>query len=168
MLERLQTNMERRFPGVKVVVTFAPEYSPDPAVPQGIDCDFLWVALGSPKQEKCCARHLASSKRRRSCRLVRRLTSMRERRNQCRIGCIGAVSAGCGACLRVGGVSSNEILGVSRGRHGYLSANMRGCACDDRRIWIYKYYAVEMLQKVYREVKWKSLNSSSKTIIFWS
>ena len=57
-LERLKANMERRFPGVKVVGTFAPEYSPDPAVPQGIDCDFLWVALGSPKQEKWCARHL--------------------------------------------------------------------------------------------------------------
>lgn len=57
-LERLKTNMERRFPGVKVVGAFAPEYSPDPAVPQGIDCDFLWVALGSPKQEKWCARHL--------------------------------------------------------------------------------------------------------------
>ena len=57
-LAKLKANMEARFPGVKIVGTFAPEYSPEPAVPQGIDCDFLWVALGSPKQEKWCARHL--------------------------------------------------------------------------------------------------------------
>ena len=56
-LAKLKANMERRFPGVKIVGSFAPEYSADPAVPQGIDCDFLWVALGSPKQEKWCARH---------------------------------------------------------------------------------------------------------------
>lgn len=57
-LEKLKANLESRFPGVAIVGTFAPEYSPDPVVPQGIDCDFLWVALGSPKQEKWCARHL--------------------------------------------------------------------------------------------------------------
>ena len=56
-LAKLKANMERRFPGVRIVGTFAPEYAADPTVPQGIDCDFLWVALGSPKQEKWCARH---------------------------------------------------------------------------------------------------------------
>ncbi len=57
-LEKLKSNLEGRFPGVKIVGAFAPEYSDDPTVPQGIDCDFLWIALGSPKQEKWCARHL--------------------------------------------------------------------------------------------------------------
>ena len=57
-LAKLKTNMEARFPGVKIVGTFAPEYSPDPKVPKNMECDFLWVALGSPKQEKWCAKHL--------------------------------------------------------------------------------------------------------------
>lgn len=57
-LAKLKANMEGRFPGVKIVGTFAPEYSDDPAVPHGMECDFLWVALGSPKQEKWCAKHL--------------------------------------------------------------------------------------------------------------
>lgn len=109
-----------------------------------------------------------NSRRQSFYQLARHLIFMRGHRSRFRSGFTNVAFAGCGACLRVGGVSSNEIFGVSRGRHGFLSANMRGCACDDRRIWIYKYYAVEMLQKVYREVKWKLLNSSSKTIIFWS
>ena len=57
-LEKLRSNIEARYPGVKIVGTYAPEYAVDPSVPKGIDCDFLWVALGSPKQEKWCARHL--------------------------------------------------------------------------------------------------------------
>lgn len=57
-LAKLKANMEARFPGVKIVGTFAPEYSPDPKVPKNMECDFLWVALGSPKQEKWCAKHL--------------------------------------------------------------------------------------------------------------
>ena len=57
-LEKLKANMEVRFPGVKIVGTFAPEYSADPKVPKNMECDFLWVALGSPKQEKWCAKHL--------------------------------------------------------------------------------------------------------------
>lgn len=61
-LTKLKTNMEAKFPGVKIVGTFAPEYSPDPTVPTDIECDFLWVALGSPKQEKWCARHKSEFK----------------------------------------------------------------------------------------------------------
>lgn len=57
-LAKLKANMEAKFPGVKIVETYAPEYSADPKVPKGVDCDFMWVALGSPKQEKWCARHL--------------------------------------------------------------------------------------------------------------
>ncbi|MGN0854413.1 MAG: WecB/TagA/CpsF family glycosyltransferase [Kiritimatiellia bacterium] len=57
-LAKLKANMEDRFPGVRIVGAHAPGYSADPAVPQGMECDFLWVALGSPKQEKWCARHL--------------------------------------------------------------------------------------------------------------
>lgn len=37
-LAKLKANVERRFPGVKIAGTFAPEYASDPAVPQGIDC----------------------------------------------------------------------------------------------------------------------------------
>lgn len=61
-LAQLKTNLERRFPGVNICGAFAPEYSADPAVPNGMECDFLWVALGSPKQEKWCARHLCEFK----------------------------------------------------------------------------------------------------------
>lgn len=61
-LNMLKSNIEARYPGVKIVGMYAPEYAADPAVPQGIDCDFLWVALGSPKQEKWCARHLSEFK----------------------------------------------------------------------------------------------------------
>ena len=61
-LAKLKANLESRFPGVNIVGTYAPEYAADPAVPQGMECDFLWVALGSPKQEKWCARHLREFK----------------------------------------------------------------------------------------------------------
>lgn len=56
----LKAKMERRFPGVKIVGAFAPGFATDPELPQlekGA-VDFLWVALGCPKQEKWCARHL--------------------------------------------------------------------------------------------------------------
>ena len=57
-LSKLKANIEARFSGVKIVGTFAPDYTDDPVVPDKMECDFLWVALGSPKQEKWCARHL--------------------------------------------------------------------------------------------------------------
>lgn len=58
-LAALKAKMEERFPGVKIVGTFAPEFSPDPQLPPSTatSYDFLWVALGCPKQEKWCARH---------------------------------------------------------------------------------------------------------------
>lgn len=57
-LSKLKSKLESKFPGVNIVGTHAPEYSADPKVPEDVDCDFMWVALGSPKQEKWCARHL--------------------------------------------------------------------------------------------------------------
>lgn len=58
-LRTLKEKMEARFPGVKIVGTYAPEFSPDPPPPPSTSTsyDFLWVALGCPKQEKWCARH---------------------------------------------------------------------------------------------------------------
>lgn len=58
-LAALKTKMEVRFPGVKIVGTFAPEIADDPMPPpiEKNSVDFLWVALGCPKQEKWCARH---------------------------------------------------------------------------------------------------------------
>lgn len=57
-LAALKANLEARFPGVRIVGTHSPEYSDDPNPPPRADCDFMWVALGCPKQEKWCARHL--------------------------------------------------------------------------------------------------------------
>ena len=57
-LAALKAKMEERFPGVKIIGTFAPEFSPDPQPPPSNSTyDFLWVGLGCPKQEKWCARH---------------------------------------------------------------------------------------------------------------
>lgn len=67
-LAALKAKMEERFPGVRIVGTYAPEFSLDPQPPPPLSppppltststsCDFLWVALGCPKQEKWCARH---------------------------------------------------------------------------------------------------------------
>ncbi len=54
----LKKNMEERYPGVKIVGTYAPEFSPDPQLPPNVPtCDFFWVGLGCPKQEKWCAKH---------------------------------------------------------------------------------------------------------------
>lgn len=60
-LEALKTNVERRWPGVRIVGMFAPEFSEDPPPPpiEKGAVDFLWVALGCPKQEKWCVRHRA-------------------------------------------------------------------------------------------------------------
>lgn len=59
-LAALKANVERRWPDVQVVGTFAPEFSDDPQLPpiEAGTVDFLWVSLGCPKQEKWCARHL--------------------------------------------------------------------------------------------------------------
>lgn len=64
--EELKRRMEARFPGVQIIGADAPPFSSDPPIPNGSPrndgvrpYDFLWVALGSPKQEKWCARHLA-------------------------------------------------------------------------------------------------------------
>ena len=104
-LAKLKANMERRFPGVNIVGSFAPEYSADPAVPQGIDCDFLWVALGSPKQEKCALSILTNSRPCASCRSARRLISMPGRRRPFRIGCIKRAFVGFGVCSPADGAS---------------------------------------------------------------
>ena len=55
----LEKKMTERFPGVKIVGTFAPEFVADPQLPpiKPNEVDILWVALGCPKQEKWCARH---------------------------------------------------------------------------------------------------------------
>lgn len=58
-LAALKANVERRWPGARIVGTFAPEFSDDPQMPpiEKGAVDFLWVSLGCPKQEKWCARH---------------------------------------------------------------------------------------------------------------
>lgn len=58
-LAELKANVERTWPGVQIVGTFAPGFSDDPQLPpiEAGTVDFLWVALGCPKQEKWCARH---------------------------------------------------------------------------------------------------------------
>lgn len=56
--EKLKDNMEAKYPGVRIVGTSSPEFADDPPPPPS-NCtyDFLWVALGCPKQEKWVARH---------------------------------------------------------------------------------------------------------------
>lgn len=59
-LNKLAKQMVSQFPGVNVVGMFAPGFAEDPAPPpiaKG-EVDILWVALGCPKQEKWCARHV--------------------------------------------------------------------------------------------------------------
>ena len=58
-LDRLKANMEQKYPGIKIVGTYAPEYAPDPAPPkiEPGSVDFFWVGLGNPKQEIWCANH---------------------------------------------------------------------------------------------------------------
>jgi len=65
-LEKLKAHMEAQYPGIQIVGTFAPEYAPDPAVPDEVklhgsgaspQIDFFWVGLGNPKQEIWCMKH---------------------------------------------------------------------------------------------------------------
>lgn len=56
-LKTLKEKLEARFPGVKIVGTYAPEFAEDPQPPPSVSCDFFWVALGCPKQEKWCVQH---------------------------------------------------------------------------------------------------------------
>lgn len=56
--ETLKAKMEAKYPGVQIVGIASPEFSDDPPPPPSTSTyDFLWVALGCPKQEKWAARH---------------------------------------------------------------------------------------------------------------
>ncbi|HBO99523.1 MAG TPA: glycosyltransferase [Verrucomicrobia bacterium] len=64
--EELADAMRARFPGVEIVGTYTPpfgepsaeEWARQKAAIASAKPDFLWVALGSPKQEMWCARHI--------------------------------------------------------------------------------------------------------------
>lgn len=64
--EKLAERMREQFPGVQIVGTFSPpfgqlsteEWARERKMIEVAKPDFLWVALGSPKQEKWCADHL--------------------------------------------------------------------------------------------------------------
>lgn len=64
--ERLAANLQRRFPGLRVVGTYSPPFCPlpsaeDEAIVRMInrtDPDVVWVGLGSPKQERWMAAHV--------------------------------------------------------------------------------------------------------------
>ena len=58
-LDKLKARMEEKYPGVKIVGTYAPEYAPDPKPPkvEPGSVDFFWVGLGNPKQEIWCMNH---------------------------------------------------------------------------------------------------------------
>lgn len=58
-LKALKETAEEQYPGVSIVGTYAPEISSDPQLPPRdvSSCDFFWVALGCPKQEKWSERH---------------------------------------------------------------------------------------------------------------
>lgn len=56
--QTLKFKMEACCPGVQIVGVDCPPFADNPPVPAGVDADFVWVALGSPKQEKWAARHL--------------------------------------------------------------------------------------------------------------
>ena len=63
--EKLKANMEKKFPGVQIAGTFSPPFGAmDSAEWERVKgrmaeakADFLWVALGSPKQEKWTYAH---------------------------------------------------------------------------------------------------------------
>jgi N-acetylglucosaminyldiphosphoundecaprenol N-acetyl-beta-D-mannosaminyltransferase len=63
--EKLKAKMEARFPGVRIAGTFSPpfgelsddEWESVKNMIAGAKADFLWVALGSPKQEKWTRAH---------------------------------------------------------------------------------------------------------------
>ena len=52
-------SFEKKYPGIKIVGTYAPEYAPDPKPPviEPNSVDFFWVGLGNPKQEIWCHKH---------------------------------------------------------------------------------------------------------------
>mgnify|MGYP004459242293 CR=1 FL=1 len=62
----LAANMRLQYPGVQIVGTYTPpfgeptaeEWTRQKELIASAKPDFLWVALGSPKQEKWCARHV--------------------------------------------------------------------------------------------------------------
>lgn len=64
--EELKGDFERRFPGIKIVGTYAPPFRPltpeeDAEVIRMINesgADIVWVGLGAPKQEKWMVEHL--------------------------------------------------------------------------------------------------------------
>jgi N-acetylglucosaminyldiphosphoundecaprenol N-acetyl-beta-D-mannosaminyltransferase len=58
-LDNLKANLEKKYPGIKIVGTYAPEYAPDPKPPviEAGSVDFFWVGLGNPKQEIWCYKH---------------------------------------------------------------------------------------------------------------
>ncbi|HYH23491.1 MAG TPA: WecB/TagA/CpsF family glycosyltransferase [Azospirillum sp.] len=64
-LARLRTNLEARFPGCRIVGTYAPPFRPlttaeDAAVVRTINesgADIVWVSLSAPKQEQWMAQH---------------------------------------------------------------------------------------------------------------
>ena len=58
-LDNLKANLEKKYPDIKIVGTYAPEYAPDPKPPviEAGSVDFFWVGLGNPKQEIWCYKH---------------------------------------------------------------------------------------------------------------
>jgi len=67
VLQRLQSNLETRFPGVKIVGSYAPPFRPLSAAEEAADrqrilasgADIVFVSLGCPKQERWMARQVA-------------------------------------------------------------------------------------------------------------
>jgi len=65
MLSKLKANLEKRFPGVQIVGTYAPPFRPLneneeaelSAMVSECKPDFFWVGLSTPKQEKFMADH---------------------------------------------------------------------------------------------------------------
>ena len=68
VLDKLKANLEERFPGIRIVGTYAPPFRPlneeEEKELRGIvaECkpDFFWVGLSTPKQEKFMASHCPS------------------------------------------------------------------------------------------------------------
>lgn len=64
-LRRLKVNLEKRFPGIRIVGSYAPPFRPlsdeeqEELRKQVAECrpDFLWVGLSTPKQERFMAEH---------------------------------------------------------------------------------------------------------------
>jgi N-acetylglucosaminyldiphosphoundecaprenol N-acetyl-beta-D-mannosaminyltransferase len=65
VLDKLKTNLERKFPGVEIVGTYAPPFRPlNQAEEEELRAivaeskpDFFWVGLSTPKQESFMAQH---------------------------------------------------------------------------------------------------------------